>query len=88
MVLINLAIKLLFHFFNGVVVPKICKTIFEKNLIWLLRMYTFTFRLATYQNKADEQYRWNPIVETYQLDRVDEWYLNSDEVREELFTYR
>ncbi|EPB71753.1 AMOP domain protein, partial [Ancylostoma ceylanicum] len=60
----------------------------DVNLRKFVPQHRVLARLATYQNRADEQYRWNPIVETYQLDRVDEWYLDSYEVREELFTYR
>ncbi|KAJ1354953.1 hypothetical protein KIN20_012052 [Parelaphostrongylus tenuis] len=45
-------------------------------------------RLATYQNRVDDTLRWNPIIETYNLDRVDEWYLSSYEMRNDLFTYR
>uniref|UniRef100_A0A8L8K0N2 AMOP domain protein n=1 Tax=Heligmosomoides polygyrus TaxID=6339 RepID=A0A8L8K0N2_HELPZ len=45
-------------------------------------------RLASYQNRVDDQHRWNPIIESYQLDRVDEWYLSKYEMREELFTFR
>ncbi|WKX99243.1 hypothetical protein Q1695_014265 [Nippostrongylus brasiliensis] len=45
-------------------------------------------RLATFQNRADEQYRWNPIVETYHLDHVDEWYLSRYEQQMDMYAFR
>ncbi|KAK6050926.1 AMOP domain protein [Cooperia oncophora] len=60
----------------------------DDNLRKFVPQHRVLARLATYQNRVDEQHRWNPIIESYQLDRVDEWYLSRYEMHEELFTYR
>ncbi|PIO62434.1 hypothetical protein TELCIR_16004, partial [Teladorsagia circumcincta] len=60
----------------------------DENLRKFVPQHRVLARLATYQNRVDEQHRWNPIIESYQLDRVDEWYLSRYEMHEELFTYR
>ncbi|KAK6742146.1 hypothetical protein RB195_009799 [Necator americanus] len=60
----------------------------DVNLRKFVPQHRVLARLATYQNRADELYKWNPMVEIYHLDRVDEWYLDSYEVRDELFSYR
>ncbi|PIO76855.1 AMOP domain protein [Teladorsagia circumcincta] len=60
----------------------------DENLRKFVPQHRVLARLATYQNRVDEQHRWNPMIETYQLDRVDEWYLSRYEMHEELFTYR
>nr|CDJ96799.1 Nidogen and AMOP domain containing protein [Haemonchus contortus] len=60
----------------------------DVNLRKFVPQHRVLARLATYQNRVDEQHRWNPIIESYQLDRVDEWYLSRYEMHEDLFTYR
>ncbi|KAK5974162.1 hypothetical protein GCK32_018562 [Trichostrongylus colubriformis] len=60
----------------------------DENLRKFVPQHRVLARLATYQNRVDEQHRWNPIIEAYQLDRVDEWYLSRYEMRVDLFTYR
>ncbi|CAD6187933.1 unnamed protein product [Caenorhabditis auriculariae] len=45
-------------------------------------------RMATFQNRAEEHYRWHPLVEHPQIDQVEEWFLGRDEFKSELFTYR
>ncbi|CAI4231472.1 unnamed protein product [Auanema sp. JU1783] len=46
-------------------------------------------RLATFSNRADEYYRWNPMIEKFHVDHdVEQWYLSRKEQRKELFKYR
>lgn len=44
--------------------------------------------MATYQNLADEKYRWTPQKAQINLEHVEQWYIDEKENENELFTYR
>ncbi|KJH44890.1 AMOP domain protein [Dictyocaulus viviparus] len=48
----------------------------------------YSLDYSTYQNRVDESLKWNPLIEVYNLNRVDEWYLSEYEMRNELFSFR
>ncbi|CAJ0942131.1 unnamed protein product, partial [Mesorhabditis belari] len=45
-------------------------------------------KLASFSNRADEEYRWKSQIEKLDLNRVEKWFLTEWELKEELYTYR